>query len=184
MSASVVTKEHIAALVNAADRHAAAYHGQFEWYVDTEDGRTHYTLSRTGEDRVEDGYTVDLGDGIDYTYPEHITVSAETLGAMLLFENVRSVSYRYREADPNNLPGSIAQDNTLYRHDYNVHVSPLAVLKAIACYTYQACEHPGWQSSPAKAFCEVLTEAMIMDLPGYDDIPWGLDADNIREVAV
>src|ERR1019366_9936244 len=102
MSAWVVEFEHIAAMVNAADRHSMHEHSQCDWSVYAEDGtRTRYTLSRTGENAIEEPQTVELAGGYVHTYPLHITVSRDVLGSMLLNENVRSVSYRYEEPSPN-----------------------------------------------------------------------------------
>ena len=53
--------------------------------------------------------------------------------------------------------------------------SPVAVLKAISCYEYQSCEHPGWHTSEARQFCSVLRDHMISMLPGYDDAQWEID---------
>lgn len=183
MSAWVVEYEHIAAMVNVADCHAGHQHTQFDWYATDADGETvRYTLSRSGVDEIEDAYTT-TGD-YHYAYPKHVTVALETLGGMLLAENVRSVGYRYGTNDPSDLPGPIAQDNTIYRHDGTIHLNPVATLKSIQCYEYQTCEHPAWATSPAKAFCEALTSAVIKDLPGYEDAPWGIDAGNVKSVAV
>jgi hypothetical protein len=46
------------------------------------------------------------------------------------------------------------------------------VLKAIQSYAYQSCEHPEWDGSLAKRFCDWLESAIIGDLPGYDDAEW------------
>jgi hypothetical protein len=48
-------------------------------------------------------------------------------------------------------------------------------LKAISCYEYQSCEHPGWRKSEAHAFCEALRDMAIGCLPGYDDAPWEIN---------
>lgn len=47
------------------------------------------------------------------------------------------------------------------------------VLKSIACYVYQTCEHEGWAASRAKDFCEALQHAWISKLPRYSDAKWG-----------
>lgn len=175
MSAFVVEDEHISALVNAADHHARRGHGQFHWYAKDEDGATvHYELSRTGEDSVEPAYTVRPEySSSDYAYPEHIKVSFASLGAMLLAENMRSVNDRYDEDDVEHI----------YQHSA-LHVTPVATLKATQCYEYQSCEHEGWETSAAKAFCEALTHSIISDLPGYEDAPWDLVAENANSVAI
>ena len=172
MSAWVVENEHIASMVNAADHHARRQHGQFNWYA-KEDGETVcYELSRMGEDKTEDAYTVSEGYAEGYEYPKHVTVSFDTLGAMLLAENVRSVNARYNE------------DNIepIYKHS-DVYTSPVVTIKSIHCYEYQSCEHEEWEASPAFAFCQQLRASIETDLPGYDDAPWGIDRSNIASVA-
>lgn len=55
----------------------------------------------------------------------------------------------------------------------NNQLDPVIVLKAIACYEYQSCEHSEWKTSEAFTFCRSL-EA-IRALPGYEEAPWGID---------
>lgn len=183
MSAFVVSHEHIAAMVTAADRIAAASHAQFDWYakVDGEDVR--FTLSRTGVDAIEDAYTVQVTPDYAHRYPEHRTLSFDALGGLLLAENVRSVCHRYPADDLDETPGYIGQSRTLYRHRA-AYVATVAALKAVQCYAYQSCEHPEWETSPAAAFCQQLTRALIDDLPGYDEAPWGIDAGNLASITI
>jgi hypothetical protein len=92
--------------------------------------------------------------------------TAGPVGAMLRAENRRSVDHRYDEQEWEQpylfteLPG---------RPD------PVVVLKAIACYRYQSCEHPGWRSSEAVAFCDALQARAIDCLPGYNTAPWEIN---------
>ena len=46
------------------------------------------------------------------------------------------------------------------------------LLNAIRGYQYQTCEHPSWETSEAKAFCEALQQRLISMLPGYRNGPW------------
>lgn len=88
-----------------------------------------------------------------------VDVTAGGVGAMLWAENRLSVNYKYGEDEWEpayvfeQLPGT---------------VDPLVVLKAINCYVFQSCEHPGWWESEARTFCDILQERMIRQLPGYD----------------
>ena len=90
--------------------------------------------------------------------------NASAVGSMLLAENVRSVNYRYGEE----------REAVVYAHQ----VAPVRndthaqVLKAIACYEYQACETGAWKDTEAAAYCEMLRQAVIRDLPGYDAAAW------------
>lgn len=92
------------------------------------------------------------------------------VGAMLLAENRRSVDHRYDEQDWEPpylftaLPGN---------------PDPVVVLKAIDCYRYQSCEHPGWPASEALQFCLALQALAIGHLPGYDHAPWDITDRNV-----
>lgn len=91
--------------------------------------------------------------------------TSHAVGAMLWRENYLSVNARY--GDNESVPD--------YRHDLrNRRGDPVAVLKAIACYEYQSCEHEGWESSAAKRFCDALRRRMIQLLPGYDAAEWSI----------
>jgi hypothetical protein len=53
------------------------------------------------------------------------------------------------------------------------------LLNAVHCYEYQACEHPGWETSEAHAFCKALERRLISKLPGYNDGPWAISRTSI-----
>lgn len=97
---------------------------------------------------------------------------AEVLAAnanMLAAENAASVNYRYSETEaPDTWEPADFHGVTPWL-DFN----PVEVLKAVACYVYQACEHPGWETSRAKLFADRLHRAAINALHGYSDAPWG-----------
>lgn len=87
---------------------------------------------------------------------------------MLWAENYASVNYRYCEKDM--APEYVHKSDPYRKWD------AVAVLKAIACYEYQACEHPGWKTSEARAFCEELRGNAIHALPGYAEASWEVSA--------
>lgn len=99
---------------------------------------------------------------------------AARVGQMLWDENVRSVSYRYPDDKPTELPGP-CDDVPLYGDHvaWQGEVRPVQVLKSISCFEYQSCEHPEWKTSEAFAFCRALESAAIYALDGYDDAAWG-----------
>jgi hypothetical protein len=108
------------------------------------------------------------------------------LGQKLWHENHLSVNHRYRE-----------QTRTpRYRlHTTEADLDPVAVLKAIACYNYQSCEHNGWDDSEAHTLTDALRAAILKRhpelgetvqcwhgpgprysaLPEYEKAPWGFD---------
>ncbi|WP_189168085.1 hypothetical protein [Pilimelia anulata] len=85
--------------------------------------------------------------------------TADAVGAMLLAENAASINYRYPNDEPERPTG--------YRWTRVPVPGPLVVLKAIDCFDYQACEHPGRETSQAWRFCDALRRKMIRQLPGY-----------------
>lgn len=105
--------------------------------------------------------------------------NADQVGVMLWAANYRSVGNRYPDAEgeEDGLPGpedfSGATVLTYTHRMVPGPLDPVVVLKALACYEYQSCEHDGWKTSAAKAFCAALRTACIDQLPGYDDAPWG-----------
>lgn len=98
--------------------------------------------------------------------------TADSVGAMLMAENRRSVDFRYDESE-------LEEFYTF--HELPGSPDPVMVLGAISCYEYQACEHPDWTTSEAHHFCEALRDLMIRRLPGYDQGPWHItDRDIFR----
>jgi hypothetical protein len=148
MSAFVVDRKHIDALVTAALDGCPLRQGSpVSWYFPSIErpGDTLVTLQekrRTA--RQED---------------------ASRIGAMLWAENVNSVNHRYTEDE--------WEDVYEYRR-YTGTLPAVQVLKAIDCYVYQSCEHDGWETSEAKQFCESLRHAYIGLLPGYSDAEWSI----------
>ena len=118
--------------------------------------------------------------------------NAEEWAQLLKDENRRSINARYPDTieDPEHMPGKIGETAEPWVGDIGIVHSilgtpllkdghplpPVAILKAINCYEYQACEHDGWKSSLAQAFCQTLTAYTINSLPGYDEAPWGISA--------
>lgn len=100
------------------------------------------------------------------------TDAADMMSA-LAFECWRSVRYRYPSGP---LPGPIAYDDTPVVCDERLRVynrlSPVEVIKACDCLSYQSCEHPEWESSEAYKLLEAIREAAIGQIPGYSEASW------------
>ena len=85
----------------------------------------------------------------DGNWKELTDHNASEIGQMLWDECRTSVAYRYGESQ--DLPGPI-NESFVYRH---VRIGGawrpviVEVFKAIDCYEYQSCEHPGWAASSA-----------------------------------
>jgi hypothetical protein len=88
--------------------------------------------------------------------------SPSGIGQMLWEENHRSVNYRYREDTP----------TPVYRHVGSKPYKAVERLKLLSSYVYQSCEHPEWETSRAKAYCDMLQNALIHELPGYSAAEW------------
>lgn len=105
----------------------------------------------------------------DYYRNRERKLSVETaayVGMMLTAENRKSVDHRYNEKELEDL----------YECDAaaleKIKIDPVQVLKAISCLEYQSNEHPEWETSEAKIFCDALRGAAIHELPGYDKAQW------------
>ena len=119
-----------------------------------------------------------------YGHDDSIRLLPETvaeIGVALLAENIASVSYRYPDAALGYLTGPVGAIDYTYRHSIYVSLKSVDILKAIQGYEYQSCEHPGWQASKARAFCEQLRDFAIDALPGYNDSRyWAVTAETAR----
>lgn len=150
MSAFVVDKVHIDALVDAAmSRSGRSW--PLSWY-----------WAKAPMQRFD----------LDYS-------NADAVGSMLWAENVRSVQRRYPDTiDSGEYPGPAdfaTVEILTYRFECLApHLSPVEALKALACYEYQSCEHDGWADSQARAFCDALRHDLINRLPGYAEAQWSV----------
>ena len=88
----------------------------------------------------------------------------DEIGQMLLDENAASVEHLYRRDQ--------SAARYTYRRPQHTEWTVAELLNAIRGYQYQSCEHPRWDRSQAKAFCDALQQRLIATLPGYTDGPW------------
>lgn len=145
MSAFVVTRAHIDALVTAA-------------------------VFGVVECRLIDGFHSPYFQGSPLG-----VAKVHILGERLWRENVISVRHRYpgdRSLDVEYFYTFPTKDSSFNPPALRPVVE---VLKLIECYMYQSSEHEGWMLSEARAFCLDLTWRLIQYLPGYEAAPWGLD---------
>jgi hypothetical protein len=153
MSAYIVTREHIAYLVKAAEsRRLNPSHAHLSWFwnINHEEG-TYERSDLKSSDNAQ----------------------ATRVGQMLWDENIKSVHARYPKDSLSSLPGTIGEN---YQFSYNprikTEIDSVQVLKAADCYEYHSCEHPDWQASEAKAFIDALRSAAWHSLVGYSDAKW------------
>ncbi|HEY3478495.1 MAG TPA: hypothetical protein VGL02_06290 [Streptomyces sp.] len=108
------------------------------------------------------------------------------LGQTLWQENHASVNYRY---------GENTETPRYQLRTTEATLDPIVVLKALRCFNYQSCEHPGWTASTACQLMESLHAAILEQnpdlgervhgpygethryttLPAWDNAPWGID---------
>jgi hypothetical protein len=160
MSAYIVSKAHIDALVSAAATTANADHGDagLSWY--------------------HEGETCSLG------YND--VFMGSQIGQMLWAENLASIHARYPDTleSDSNYPGPADFDSSSvanYQFSNAQPLAPVVILKALNCYEYQSCEHAGWATSEAFAFCEALRGKMIRKLDGYNDAPWEIREEMVSQ---
>lgn len=164
MSAFVVGKEHIDAMVSLALEGPSGnavrpgyWPRPFAYYA----GRDAETIGEWSELRRE----IRLED-------------ADALGQMLWGTNALSVRTRYPDLyEGGDYPGPIgfSVEDDVYEYRYtSPRPRPTAVegLKLIACFEYQSCEFDEWKNHAAHYFCETLKDALVTRLPGYEDAPW------------
>lgn len=183
MSAFVVDKTHVAAIVRAgvqAGKGPGTSH--VRWF--SEDPEAMASMATDADDywrrframsRELDPWSAD---------------SVARACALLTTAVVASVKHRYPDATDTDLPGPAEPYwTTMTPAAWAKLVSnapiypPAAMLKAIDGYEYQACELPRWRSTETYRFLEALRSALIRDLPGYEAGPWTIeDGDTTGQV--
>src|SRR4029077_555285 len=108
----------------------------------------------------------------DLAHLGHGTWTDNDLGRLLLLENLLSLAHRYPDrCRPVN---EMAIDAYFYRSHRWAGFPVIALIKAVECYQYQACEHDTWEASQAADYCERLRNELIRRVPGWAEAPWGI----------
>lgn len=117
------------------------------------------------------------GDEDRATLPQGDFERSAEVANMLVRENLASLAYRYPEDKTSaTLPGpneSFSITERDFENAGGIEIDPVQLLKSIKCLEYQSCEHPGWKTSEAHAFCKRLESAAINSLTGYSKAVWG-----------
>ena len=108
--------------------------------------------------------------------PANIDLSdPHAVGRLLLEENVKSVLARYGDGVEADEQADYAADIFSYHYERVVLSTStlgaepaVALLLAVSCYVYQACEHGGWETSRARMLMEHLEATLMEGLPGMD----------------
>jgi hypothetical protein len=152
MSAYIVSKTHIDALLTAGLHQRWCTYGPLRWFDSEEidDG-----CFQVGEPWGPDSHR-----WLEAHRRELTDATAGFVGAMLWAENRRSVNHRYAEEE--------WEEPYVFERLRGIP-NPVDVLKALDGYEYQSCEHREWRSSEAWAFCEALRRRVIHHVPGYEN---------------
>lgn len=153
MSAFVVDKTHLDALLTAGLVWNPGS-SKLRWLI----GETELTDYREGEPWGETAIK-----SFERRVRELTDETAGHVGAMLWAENRRSVNHRYAEDE--------WEAPYVFEH-LGINIDPLVVLDGLSCYEYQSCEHPAWETSEAKAFCDSLRASAIHELPREGERVW------------
>lgn len=92
--------------------------------------------------------------------------------AVLVAENKASVTARYGKRGAAEMTG-----RTHFLRRAPLRAAPLPalhVLKLAQSYSYQSCEHDGWETSDAKKWIDGLIYGLAFKIPGYDAAPWSI----------
>lgn len=50
-----------------------------------------------------------------------------------------------------------------------------ALAKQVDCYSYQSCEHDGWDASKAHEICKSIKSGLLTNHPDYEAADWGIN---------
>lgn len=142
MSAFVVSKDHIDAILSFAERR-----------------RMRASLAHVGSNGKEDLSWTDLGRillaenerSVCHRYPD--AVPGDAPGSC-----IEAIDYKFRTFDK-------------FFHMLHTDVC-LWTIKACDCYDYQACETEDYRESIAYQIVHRIRREAIRSLPGYDAAPW------------
>lgn len=105
-----------------------------------------------------------------------------TLATTLARANLQSVGYRYEmnedqtAADMSSFRtagGYIAACIAEAKRPVPPTITPIAVIKMVACLNYQSCEVEGWQETEAYNLLEKIERSAHSRIHGWSDAPWG-----------
>ncbi len=144
MSAFVVDKIHISAILDGARKAGARYNHYFGYYYNKE----HKELTPENMN--------DIGQML---LDENIKSVSHRYEGSYLTDLPGRTDAEYL------LP---------YKHTQQRRFDIVQYIKFIDCLDYQSCEHPEYKTSEAKCFLDALKESLIGMLPGYDEAKWEL----------
>jgi hypothetical protein len=144
MSAFLCSAKHLSALVNAT-RLAKMQPSEIERYLPVAAKATLY----------------------------EVQTPQEALFGELLDTNLQSIAERYPDATKIEDWHDGGESSFIYDSRVNAP-SIAAAIKLAHCYSYQSCEHEGWNDSAAKRYVDELVGDLIRQLPGYNEAEWAI----------
>lgn len=120
-------------------------------------------------------YIIEAAKLYDVRMPNHIAApgkSYQEIATILQQENAKSVKFRYGENSDAAIYDPVVINNEHFIFQLDQFTTP-QIVKSVRCYQYQSCEHPEWESSEAKRFCDDLIMTVIDHMFGYDEAVWG-----------
>ncbi len=142
MSAFVVDKSHINAILKGAMSNAMKSSGNHYWFCGKERHDTE-NADRIGQMLLDENIR-----SVSYRYPDISKLN--DLPGRTDCEHLLPFQFNIMGRTPR----------------------PIELIKLVHCLDYQSCEHPEWRDSEAKAFCDSVIECAIYQLPGYEEAPW------------
>ena len=104
------------------------------------------------------------------------SADAQEIGAQLIRENSESICYRYSHY-PEDCDNARAQAADYTFREWPGEIAPRLLSKSVACFDYQACEHPAYEESEGKRIVAAL-EAKAPEFnsgSAFDALPWGVE---------
>jgi hypothetical protein len=95
---------------------------------------------------------------------------ASLFAAVLMRENYASVNHLYPNSQEE-APATLEVNERFLLEAKDL--SPIAVIRSVECYRYQACEHPEWEDSLAAWLSAEIIFLAVKDLPDLDRANWG-----------
>jgi len=103
---------------------------------------------------------------VSYAHKMSLIGVGETqdLAEKLLYENTRSVNYRYGED----------QVNTITFKETDIDLTPIEIIRLVHCIDYQSCETNDWEQTESYKWLRAIEDTAIRQVPGYDQAEWRL----------
>jgi hypothetical protein len=103
--------------------------------------------------------------------------NAERIANVLKDANLKAFNDTYSDANM-----TVEKMQWRYYPTKVVNISPIAYIKTLVCYEYQACSWESYKDSEAEVIVKAMRSYGIQAVPGYDEAKWQLQEDEAAEV--